>query len=92
MLRFEWDPNKAETNLDKHGVSFDEAESVFSDILSATIFDPRSDQEDRFVTLGQSGRGQTLVVVHAQRGHTIRIISARPATRRERKNYEEQAP
>ena len=88
-LEFEWDPEKAASNLSKHGVSFAEAQTVFADTLSATTYDPRPFDEVRFVTIGQSSRGKTLVVAHTQRGHTIRIISARPATRNERKYYEE---
>ncbi len=89
-ITFEWDDEKAKSNLKKHGVSFEEASSVFASALSLTIADPRhSDEEDRFVTLGESHRGRLLVVVATDRGDTIRIISARLATRRERKNYEE---
>lgn len=74
----------------KHGVSFDEACSVFGDPLAITIDDPlHSNDEDRFVTLGHSNKDRLLVVVFAERGNNIRIISARLATRRERKKYEE---
>ncbi len=88
---FEWDPAKAATNLDKHGVSFDEASTLFGDSLSLTIADPEhSDPSDeRFVTIGRSQSGRTLVVIHSDRNEAIRIISARPATRRERRQYEE---
>ncbi|HUY13141.1 MAG TPA: BrnT family toxin [Terriglobia bacterium] len=87
---FRWDPEKARSNLRKHGVSFEEAASVFRDILSVTVSDPlHSTEESRFVTLGRSERGRTLVVVHTEFGDAIRIISARLATRRERKDYEE---
>lgn len=87
---FEWNDTKAEQNLTKHGVSFDEACSVFGDPLAITIDDPlHSEKEDRFITLGHSRRGRLLVVVFVERGDNIRIISARLATRRERKNYEE---
>jgi uncharacterized protein len=89
-LLFEWDPNKAESNLVKHGVSFDEASTAFRDVLSITIDDPlHSEDEDRFVLLGTSSRNRLLVVAHTERGDRIRIISARPATRRERLRYEE---
>lgn len=90
-LSFEWDPAKAASNLKKHGVSFEEATTAFSDPLSLTIHDPdHSDDEDRFILLGASEGGRMLVVVHAERGRDrIRIISARPATRRERKYHEE---
>ena len=89
-ITFEWDEEKAQINLKKHGVSFEEASSVFASPLSLTIADPlQSDEEDRFDTLGESSSGRLLVVVSTDRGETIRIISARVATRRERKNYEE---
>ena len=86
---FEWDEMKATENLTKHGVSFSEASTVFADPLSRTIPDPlHSEDEERFVVLGQSGLHHTLVVVHTYRGEVIRIISARTATVRERKDYE----
>ena len=89
-LEFEWDPRKAELNLKEHGVSFDEATTVFRDTLSITIADPdHSDSEDRFVDIGMSHRGQLLVVSYTERKDRIRIISARPPTRAERKSYEE---
>ncbi len=89
-LTFEWDQEKAESNLRKHGVSFEEASTVFKDTLASTIGDPlhSSFREQRFVTIGASGRSQLLVVAHCDRGEKIRIISARRATRRERQNYE----
>jgi uncharacterized DUF497 family protein len=88
--QFEWDPRKAEANRRKHGVTFEEASTVFTDTLSSTIPDPlHSDTEDRFVILGESSRNRLLVVVFAERGEQIRIISARVATRREGKQYEE---
>jgi uncharacterized DUF497 family protein len=84
-LLFEWDPKKARSNLAKHGVSFDEASTVFKDDLSITISDPlHSEDEERLVLIGRSYRDKLLVVVHTERGDRIRIISARPATRRER--------
>ena len=87
---FEWDEEKAGRNLKKHGVSFAEGSTVFTDLLSLTIPDPlHSTDEDRFVTLGLSYRERLLVVVYAERGERVRIISARPATPRERKDYEE---
>ena len=89
-LSFEWDGRKAKTNLAKHGVSFEEASTVFGDPLSLTIPDPAHSQvEDRAIVLGQSHQRKLLVVVHTERGDNIRIISARRAGRRERKNYEE---
>jgi uncharacterized protein len=89
-LNFEWDAKKARSNLTKHDVSFEEASTVFGDPLSLTIPDPaHSQSEDRFIMLGTSHTGKLLVVVHTERGDSIRIISARRASRRERKNYEE---
>jgi uncharacterized DUF497 family protein len=89
-LEFAWDEDKAKTNLKKHRVSFEEASSVFGDPLALTIPDPlHSEEEERFITLGESHRRRILVVVTTDRGDSIRIISARVATRRERKNYEE---
>ena len=89
-LSFEWNDNKARTNLAKHGVSFEEASTVFGDPMSITIPDPvHSQAEDRWIILGYSHRGRLLVVVHTERGDNLRIISARPASRRERKQYEE---
>jgi uncharacterized DUF497 family protein len=88
-VRFEWNASKAAANLRKHGVSFDEAASVFFDSLSATGDDPdHSLEERRFVTFGVSSAGRLLVVAHAERNDAIRIISARPATRAERNLYE----
>jgi len=89
-LEFEWDPVKAELNLKEHGVSFDEATTIFRDTLSITISDPdHSDYEDRFIDIGMSHRMQLLVVSYTERKDKIRIISARRSTRAERKNYEE---
>lgn len=86
---FDWDTEKAESNLQKHGVSFEEAATVFFDPLSLTITDPlHSGDENRFVTAGLSNQQRHLVVVHSERGDKIRIISARLATATERKRYE----
>lgn len=92
-LTFEWDDRKAYANLRKHGVSFEEASTVFGDPFSVTIPDPlHSCDEDRFVTIGAtSGHRHVLVVVHVDRDGRLRIISARPATARERKQYERTA-
>ena len=88
-MQFEWDPAKAAHNLAKHGVSFDDASTVFGDPLAGTILDPRhSVEEQRFVTIGHSASGWLIVVIHAERDGRIRIISARRATRRERTKYE----
>jgi hypothetical protein len=89
-MQFKWDPKKAATNLRKHGVSFDEAATVFQDDLTLTGNDPdHSLGEERLVTFGVSSAGRLLVVSHTERDDHIRIISARPATRSERKLYEE---
>ncbi|HET7231394.1 MAG TPA: BrnT family toxin [Longimicrobium sp.] len=87
---FEWDTEKAASNQRKHGVSFDEAQTVFGDPFARTRPDPRhSPGEERWITLGVSEQGRLLVVVHADRGEVIRIISARPATGHERRTYAE---
>ena len=89
-MKFEWDPQKEEINQRKHGVSFDEAASVFHDPLAASGPDPdHSVGESRFVTFGQSSLGRALSVRHAHRPGTIRIFSLRRMTRGERKLYEE---
>jgi uncharacterized DUF497 family protein len=88
-LFFDWDPVKAETNARQHGVTFEEASTSFADPLSFTITDPDHSQgEQRFVLIGQTFRGRLVVVVHAERGDTIRIISARSATPGERDAHE----
>jgi uncharacterized protein len=90
-LRFEWDQRKADLNLKKHGVAFQEATSIFADVLSITTPDPdHSALEARFLDLGLSHRNRLLVVSYAERGEIIRIISARRASRSERKEYENQ--
>ncbi len=88
-LSFEWNEIKASANLRKHGVSFEEATTVFGDIWSITINDPlHSDAEDRFIIIGRSYKNRLVVVVHTERGDKVRIISARLAARRERDFYE----
>ena len=90
-MQFEWDSAKAVENLAKHGVSFQEAATVFRDPLSATGADPdHSIGEERFITFGFSTSGRLLVVAHTEEGDTVRIITARPATAAERKIYEEE--
>jgi uncharacterized protein len=90
LVRFEWNRQKADLNLRKHGVSFEEASSVFGDSLSRTVPDPvHSEDEGRLISVGLSDIGRLLVVVHTERGDTIRLISARVATKRERIEYEE---
>jgi uncharacterized protein len=88
---FDWNPLKAKENLRKHGVSFDEATTAFSDPLSILIPDPdHSLGEERYLVLGMSNQGRLLVVAAAERSVHTRIISARRATRKERKQYEEE--
>lgn len=88
-MDFEWDPEKAASNADKHGVEFAEAATVFADPLELTIADPdHSEDENRFISLGRSTSGTLLVVSFTERENRIRIISARPATSRERRDYE----
>ena len=88
-LLFEWNENKASTSFKKHGVSFEEATTVFGDTLSVTISDPlHSIDEDRFIIIGHSHKNRLVVVVHTDRGDKIRIISARLATKSERNFYE----
>ena len=88
-LAFEWDQGKARANAGKHGVSFDEAATAFGDPLSVTIPDPdHSNEEDRSILLGSTYQDRLVVVVHTERGDNIRIISARLATRTERRAYE----
>ena len=88
---FEWDSRKAEANLRKHGVSFEEAQTVFTDPLSITLPDPdHSEDEERFIDIGMSDNRRVLVVVYTERGQSIRLITARKATPAERKQYEEE--
>ena len=89
-MEFDWDPEKAAANVKRRGISFTEAATVLEDPLSTTFPDQaHSDGEARFVTIGTSRRGRVLVVAHTEREETIRIISARRATRREREFYEQ---
>jgi uncharacterized DUF497 family protein len=90
MISFDWSPAKARANLKKHGVSFEEAQSVFYDEYARQFFDEaHSGQEERFIMLGMSNRLRVLVVCHCERdGDVIRIISARKATVNERTFYE----
>jgi len=90
-VNFEWDPRKAKINFRKHGVAFTEAGTVFGDELAITVPDPdHSKNEDRYITIGWSSRRRLLMVSHTDRGESIRIISARELTTRERKAYEEE--
>ena len=91
-MHFVWDPAKASLNLRKHGVSFDEAKSVFYDEFAMQFFDEaHSETEERFIMLGMSQAARLLVVVHCERrsGEIVRIISARKATRSEAEHYRE---
>ena len=90
-MEFEWDPGKAARNLRKHNVSFNEAATVFGDLLGTTVSDPdHSAGERRYITVGLSNRGRLLIVAYTERGRErIRIISARTLTRIEKLAYEE---
>ena len=91
-MEFEWDPDKALRNIRKHGVPFREAAMVFNDKFAITVYDDtHSDQEQRFVTLGMSDIGRVLVICHTVIGENVRLISARKATRHERKLYEKES-
>lgn len=88
-MKFQWNPYKAVSNAEKHGVSFEEAVTVFGDLLAVTISDPdHSDGEIRLLTTGLSRSQRLLVVSHTERDGEVRLISARLATRQERRSYE----
>ncbi|RLA42990.1 MAG: BrnT family toxin [Gammaproteobacteria bacterium] len=90
MIRFEWNPGKARSNVKKHGVSFEEAKSVFYDDLAVQFYDESPGIEERFLLLGMSNLSRVLVVVHCERGEdseVLRIISARKATKTEQQHY-----
>ncbi len=89
-MEFDWDPKKADTNKQKHGVTFHEGATVFGDPLAITFADPdHSQDEERHITFGFSTQKRLLVVSHAERGNKTRIISVRLMTHKERKIYEE---
>jgi uncharacterized protein len=89
-MRFDWDENKAASNLLKHGVSFEEAKTVFDDPLYVDFYDPaHSEEEDRYLIVGESSQRRLLIASYTERGNLIRLISAREVTRTERKFYEE---
>jgi len=89
-MRFEWDEAKAAVNLTKHGIRFEEAQTVFGDETSITIYDEQhSDDEDRYIDIGRSVNGRILVVVYTESETSIRIISCRQATAKERRQYEQ---
>ncbi len=88
-LTFEWDEEKARANLKDHKVSFEEAKTVFGDLFLWTFPDiSHSHAEERYISLGRSSKGRTLVVVHTERRGKIRLISCRRATSHERRAYE----
>ena len=89
-MSFEWDEEKAKTNIDKHGVSFDEAKTVFDDLLYVDFYDPsHSEDEDRYLAIGESSRGRLLIISYTERGNKNRLISARETTKTERETYAE---
>ncbi len=89
-MQFEWSKNKAASNLSKHKVSFEEAKTVFDDPLYVDFYDPdHSENEERYLIVGESNRGRLLIVSYSERGNSIRLISAREVTRTEREAYEE---
>lgn len=87
-MSYQWDPDKAQSNLEKHDVDFADAVGVFEDEWALTIEEQDVDDEQRFVTLGMDFLGRVLVVVYTHRGDDIRLISARRATKRQRRTYE----
>ncbi|HEB27170.1 MAG TPA: BrnT family toxin [Porticoccus sp.] len=91
MINFSWDQAKAKSNLKKHGVSFEEAQSVFYDDLAVQFYDEDSSDEERFLLLGMSNESRIIMVVHCERGddgEELRIISARKATKNEQQYYQ----
>ena len=89
-MQFDWNENKAASNLSKHGVSFEEAKTVFEDPLYVDFYDPdHSQDEERYLIVGESNRGRLLIVSYTERGELIRLISARELTRTERQIYEQ---
>ena len=90
-MEFEWDPKKARTNLRKHGVSFEEASTVFKDVLAVIYEDPdHSVRERRYLTIGTSTKGRLLNIAFADRRERIRIINARKVTKKEKQLYEKE--
>lgn len=89
-MEFEWDEEKGKRNLSKHNVSFDEAKTVFLDLLHIEFYDPdHSDDEDRYIIVGESEQQRLLVVSYTERRQKVRLVSAREATRKEKESYEE---
>ncbi len=87
-MKISFDPNKAATNHRKHGVRFSDAEAVLFDPMALTLEDRDAEEEQRFITIGADATGRILVVIFAYRGDDVRLISARPATAKEREQYE----
>lgn len=87
-MEIEWDPNKAKINLQKHGVRFSDAEAVLFDPNALSFEDTTAQREQRFVVIGMDHLWRLLVVIYTHRGNRVRLISARPATRSEKRNYE----
>jgi uncharacterized DUF497 family protein len=88
-MQFEWNENKAASNLLKHKVSFEEAKTVFDDPFYVDFYDPDHADEERYLIVGLSRQGRLLIVSYIERGNSIRLISARQVTRSEREAYEE---
>lgn len=89
-MQFEWNESKAARNSTKHGVSFEEAKTVFDDPLYVDFYDPdHSEGEERYLIVGESNQGRLLIVSYTERGNSVRLISAREVTRTEREAYEE---
>ncbi len=90
FIEFEWNEDKAKANLSKHGISFDEATTVFNDPFYVDFYDPdHSDDEDRYIMIGESQQRRLLIVSYTERRHKTRLISAREATKGEKETYEE---
>jgi uncharacterized DUF497 family protein len=87
-MSIEWDPTKAKSNLSKHGISFADVEPAFYDEFALSMSDPFSISEERFVLVGRDALGKVLTIAYTYRGEYIRVISARPATKAERRTYE----
>lgn len=89
-MQFEWNENKAKQNLSKHGVSFEEAKTIFDDPLYVDFYDPdHSENEERYLIVGQSNQRRILILSYTERGNKIRLISAREVTPQERTAYEQ---
>ncbi len=90
LIEFEWNEDKAKANLSKHGISFNEATTVFNDPFYVDFYDPdHSDDEDRYIMIGESQQRRLLIVSYTERRHKTRLISAREATKGEKETYEE---